>query len=148
MNRFEDLLKSLSDLIGTPLAPDSKSTCLLVFDHDVKVQLELDKTSEWLIVGASLGEVPPGKYREQVICEALKHNRSPENGIFAYALRKNQLVLFEKWPYDQVQVPQLFALLKALVEKAKPWKEALARGDRPPSLVPTTGSGTLFGLKP
>ena len=139
MDPFEELLNNLSQQLGTPLAPDSHSSCLLSFDRGVKLQLELDKTGEYLIIGSFLGEVLPGKYREQLLIEALKSNHLRQGGIFAFSLRKNGLVLFHKQLFASVEITALFALIQRLVERATLWQEAIKGQEMPhEQLYPST----------
>lgn len=147
MDKFEELLKELSHLIGSPLTPDSKSTCLLVFNNGVKIQLELDKSADFLIIGASLGELPPGKYREQILIAALKSNHLGENGILAFSLKKKELVLFEKLPFESVNAKELFEKLQKLVDKTHFWQETLSSQSIPAPQA-SSSSQSIFNLKP
>lgn len=145
MSKFEDLLKELSDLMGSPLVPDSKSTCLLVFQNEVKIQLELDRTEEYLIIGARLGELPAGKFREMMLIEALKSNRDTEAGVLAFSLKKKELVLCDKKLFESISATSLFDLLKKMSEKGEVWQTALKNG-RVPALQSSSPHPSIFGL--
>ena len=147
MDRFEDILLGLSSHLKTPLAPDGQSSCLISFANGVKVQLELDKTGDKLILGAFLGELPAGRLREQILIEALKQNNVTQYGTFAFSLKKNHLVLFSKLAADSVNVDTLFELLMKMVEKAAPWKEAITQGTVPQIASTTSGGSSIFSLK-
>lgn len=146
MDRFADILTGLSHHLKTPLAPDDQSSCLISFANGVKVQLELDKTGDKFILGALLGELPAGYFREQILLEALKQNNVTQYGTFAFSLKKNHLVLFSKLSAESVDVNDLFELLMKMVEKAHPWKEAIARGTLPQMPSAPAGGSSIFSL--
>ena len=146
MDHFEELLKALSEILSCPIHMDNKSSCLLVFEGNVPVQIELDKSQDYLIAGVLLGDVPAGKYRENLLLEALKDNRFAPQEVFAWSLRKSQPVLFIKQPFSEATAPALFESLKKLVEKAKIWREAIARADIPTS-VQTSSLPSPFAIK-
>lgn len=147
MDRFEDILAGLSQHLKTPLTPDSQSSCLISFASGVKVQLELDKTGDKLILGAFLGELPPGRLRELILIEALKQNNVTQYGTFAFSLKKNLLVLFSKLSADSINVNDLYELLMKMIEKAVPWKEAIAQGTVPQIASTQSGGSSIFSLK-
>lgn len=147
MDKFEELLKELSPLIGTDLVPDKLSTCLLVFENSAKIQLELDRSGDNLLIGSSLGEVPPGKYREQLLIEALKSNKAPHHGILAFSLKKQTLILFLKLPFDGVGATNLFTLLQEMSKKAEIWQTALQRGALPPQAPGSSSEPSIFNLQ-
>ena len=147
MNPFEDLLKELGALLGSDLVPDEHSTCIILFTNGVKIQLELDKSSEFLIIGSLLGEVSPGRYREQILIEALKNNHLPEIGVFAFSIKKKALTLFIKKPFDELPANHLCELVRALSERALPWVTAL-KNQVIPSIPPTRSSSgpSIFNM--
>ncbi len=144
MNKFEDLLKELGLLLGSNLFPDEHSTCMILFNNGIKIQIELDKSSEFLIIGSSLGELPPGNYREQILIEALKNNLFTEAGIFAFSLKKTALILFVKKPFDEINAQSLYDLLSAMNKKALPWITALK--DHVCPYIPYTASSSSSSI--
>src|SRR5262245_58766423 len=94
---FGALLQELGDsLEKADLHPDRNNSCLIRMKGGQEIQFELDRSSQFLIVGADLGAVPPGKYRENLFREALKANDMPHpiHGILAYSKKTDHLVLF------------------------------------------------------
>lgn len=151
---FGTFLQELGALLQIPdLHPDANNSCLIKFKDDLLVQLELDRQGQYLIVGSNLGEVPVGRYRENLFIEALKANglpTFPHYGTFAYSKHANQLVLFEMFPVRDLSSAKLGEFLPKYIEKAKIWKEAIARGDVPiiSTAAPAGKTMGMFGLRP
>lgn len=132
-NRFEDLLHELGKFFGLPLHPDKSHFCALSVQGLV-VQLQADTTFEKLLIIAKLGELPAGKFREEALKEGLKANAllDPRVGIFAYIPQINQLVLFQRYPFDILNGERLAGLLGPFLELGGRWKTALAAGQTVP----------------
>src|SRR5277367_5219942 len=98
IDRFEELLNELSTELATPLHTDRKGACKLKINETFHVQLECDAHQENLLVATFICDVPPGKYRENILRDALKANWPfPKNGTLAYSDRNNKLVLFSNF---------------------------------------------------
>lgn len=151
---FGTFLQELGAILQVEdLHPDANNSCLIKFKDDIRVQLEIDRQGQYLLLGSNLGEVPIGRYRENLFTEALKANglpTLPRYGIFAYSKHANQLVLFEMFPIRELSSAKLGEFLPKYVEKAKIWKDAIARGDVPIISVATPSGKTMgmFGLRP
>ena len=150
----KDLFGNLLSDIGTALNirdlhPDQANSCLIKMPSGVKIQLEIDKRGENLLMGCELGVLMAGKYRENIFQEALKANGNPppHNGIFAFSKKSDKLVLYEKIPLKHFSVDKVIGLLTPFSEKAKAWIDALARGDMPPPSSFSTTSSGMFGLR-
>jgi hypothetical protein len=150
-NQLGALLEDLGKILKIPdLHPDENNTCLLRFDNGVQVQLELDKVGSSLIIGSDLGVIPAGRYRENVLGEALKANGlpPPRYGIFAYSKKSDKLVLFQKMPLDDITADKIASFLPNFIDKAIIWKEAIAKGDVPAvSAQGVTKPSGMFGLR-
>ena len=85
-DKWANLLEELGKVIKVPLKPDKLNCCLLKFKTGTQVQMEIDSRGENVVIAANLGELTQGKYRENVLKEALKANGlpPPQTGIFAY----------------------------------------------------------------
>lgn len=78
LNAFEALLQELARALQIDqLKPDSNNSCLIQMPNGPKVQLEVNKQEDRLIMGSNLGFLPVGRYREDVFREALKANNLP-----------------------------------------------------------------------
>ena len=94
MERFEMLLHELSVELDVTLHPEKDESCVLMINETVKVQLEANVRTDHLLVASFVAEIPPGKFRENTLRDALKSNYPfPKNGTLAYSERNNQLVL-------------------------------------------------------
>lgn len=151
---YEGLLQELSKILNVPLHVDKNHSCKIKFKDGIVVQIELDKSRESLVIGTEIGEVPPGKYRENLFKEALRANGMPDprNGTLAYSKQANKLVLFEIMPLKDLSGEKISTFLTPFMAKAKVWKEALSRGEVPIIQSTATGKGSpgigLFGLRP
>lgn len=149
MDHFGQLLFDLGKEIGEELYPDRNRICKLNYQGQLHLQLEYIDPKEQLLIAAFLCDVPPGKYRETLLKEALKtNNEYPRIGTLAYSPRNNQLVLFEFLYAPHQTAPKLFHYLEDFLKKALAWKEAVEKGLPLPSPQTGPSGGSIFGLKP
>lgn len=135
------------------LGPDEHETCLVRLKNGIKVQIELLKAGDYLLIASDLGEIPPGRYRTDLFEAALNHNVSDEAGIgtFGFSKRSNHMLVFEKLPMKGLTGIKVADALQPLSEKAKKWQEAIQRGEIPSANASSTASSGrqgLFGLRP
>ena len=147
MDFFTDILKEVGRLLNVALKPDAHDSCAIVLRDKITLRLELDKARENLIIGSEIGELPPGRYREEVLKAALLSNGAPPPlmGTFAFSKRRNALICFEMMDVKDFTPDRIVALLPPLIEKAEKWQEALLRGQVP---QPAPHSGDARGLRP
>lgn len=151
-NFYHSLLQELGQVLQLPnLQADSNNTCMIKFKGDIKVQLELDRSDQFLIIGMDLDSVPIGRYRETLFTEALKANGMayPRYGTFAFSKQADHLVLFEMLSLRDLNGQKIAEFLTPFLEKARLWKEAIAKGEIP--LIPTATHAPptgVFGLRP
>ena len=150
---FGTILQELSKALNIPnLQPDRNSSCLIRLKDGLEIQLELDRMGLFLIVGADLGSLPPGKYRENLFREALKANGLPYpwNGILAYSKKTDHLVIYDQLNVKNLTGEKVATFLSSFTAKAKVWKDALSREELPAidqgyTSQPSSG---MFGLRP
>lgn len=154
VEQLAGILEELGKRWNARLKPDDKDTCLIRLRTGVNVQVEIESNGEYLVAGADLGTLPPGRYREDVFQTALQENGLPypRSGTFAYSRQADTLIYFLRIPTKELTGDRLFELLEPFVEKAKTWKEAIEAGSLPPSAGPTIaaprfGEG-MFGMRP
>lgn len=149
---FGSLLQELGKILDIPdLHSDRNNSCQILMRSGLTLQLELDRSGQFLILGADLGIVPPGKYRENLFREALKANNMPYplHGILAYSKKNERLVLFEKLRSQEITGEIIAAEIIPFSEKAIIWQEALKRGDVPiANHTSSSHSAGMFGLRP
>ncbi len=103
IDRFEELLNQLSQEIGISLHPDKIGACTLKTNDNFDVQLECDPSQEKLLIATFLCEIPPGKFRENILKDALTANGPyPENGTLGYCQSNNQLALYISAPFTHL----------------------------------------------
>ncbi len=136
MDRFEEILWDLGELIDLPLYVDKNRACKLVIDEKLPVQFEMDMNQDMLMVGSSICELPPGKFRESVLKEALKANgnRAYGHGILSYVERNNTLVIFEYFYTKGLTGETLATYLETFIPYANSWRDAIETGSAFPSL--------------
>lgn len=150
---YEDLLTDIGNQIDIPgLKPDSNNSCIVKLKTGVKVQLEMDQTEKYFVVGSDLGEVPLGRYRENLFRAALIANGilPPRYGIIAFSKKANKLIIFERFLANSVNANQVLEFLEPFSQKAETWRDAIGRGDIPQSEVarrPTGLKGGIFGIR-
>jgi len=150
MEKFRQILYDFGDLVAEELYIDDQGVCRLFLNEKFPLQLELDQSEEMLIMISSIAEVPPGKFREQVMKEAMKENElmRGKDGVLGYVLQRNMLTFHYQYPLEQVTGTFLADLLETLIPKIEAWYDALARGsagpnpqtpipkDKPPQFTP------------
>ncbi len=131
-DRFTLLLKDLGSLLKIELVSDENNSCLLNIKDKLKVQLELDQNDQdILLIGSVLGELSPGKFREDILFSALKANAKPypRIGNFAYSTKLNSLVLSSSLNIDHFTAENVLSVLTPFVHKAYAWKDAIDKGE-------------------
>lgn len=150
-SHFESILEDLGKIIKIKgLKLDAVNTCQVHFPNGLNINIEPTKKDEMLI-SCNLGEVPLGRYRENLFREALKANGLPypRHGTLSYSDQSNHLILFRIFPLKELNGEKVANYLKPFMEKALIWKAALERSEIP--VVDTGATGVkssplgLFG---
>jgi len=130
MDRFEELLKALGQLLNVPLHPDHKGKCRLNVNNLFHIQLDPDPAKNRLLIATFVCPVPPGKARENILKNALKTNGAPSSlGTLAYSERTHQLALFSYLPFYELTGEKLAAFLAAFIQKADEWRMGVETGN-------------------
>lgn len=150
---FGSILQDLGKLLKIEgLHEDDNRSCLIRLQTGQQVQLEIDRSGQFLVMGADLGLVPSGRYRLELFEAALKANGQPHpiHGILAYSSKNEHLVIFEKLPFIDLTGEKVANALAAFSNKAKNWADALEHNEIPKmssGYTSSHGSG-MFGLAP
>ncbi len=155
---FEELLKELSRQIGLDLHPDQHGICCLKVDEDLRIQIEPDSQKGRLLIGSFIGELMPGRFREEVLKEALKANALilPEGkpggmpgGTLAFHQHNNQLFLFHYVAQEGLDGPKLVQALAQFTNYAMLWHNSIKNGRPTPlNLGAPHPSPLPFGIRP
>ena len=152
MDLFESLLQEFSKAVDIPnLKPDGNNSCLIALPKGPKIQLDIDPTNEFLIIGSEIGFIPAGRYRENIFKEALRANSlpAPRYGDFAFSQKKDTLVLTAKIFLRDLTGEKIASHYTPFAEKAQHWWEAIQKGEVPSitGAFSTRKGGTgMFGL--
>jgi len=131
---FERLIKSLGKLLNASLHVDANQSCTLLIEEKITVQIEKDHQEKGYIIGAMVATLPPGKFREEVLKNALQANHFfPKMGTFGYSAHNNQLALFYLVKDPDISAEKFAEVLSAFVAKALEWKQALEQNQSAPS---------------
>lgn len=152
--QFGALIQELGRELNMNLKPDSNDSCLIRFPNGMKIQMEIEDKDEFFVLIADLGSVPIGRYREDIFREALQFNNSPQPrlGTFAYSDSADVLLFFRMMHLKGLNGQKIAEVLVPLTNKAHQWKEAILKGEHPPTEFHTSqgnqGLSGLMGLKP
>lgn len=143
---FSNLIAELGKVFALKLTPDKYNACSLEIPP-LTIQLELDEPRENLFIFTKIIELPPGKFRENVLAEALKANGLPDPrlGVFGYIAITNHLALHQVYPVKILNGENLAALFGGFYELATSWYDSIHRGT--PSPVIQSSNPPPFGLK-
>lgn len=132
---FDTLLNELGTVLNIKgLALDENNTCLIRFPTGLEVYIEPStRGDEQVIVYTKIGELPMGRYREDVLREALKANGYPypRYGTFAFSENNQQLILFQKLPMKHLTGDRLADFLNILMKRALAWKDEISHNNVP-----------------
>ncbi len=152
LDSYASLLEELGKLLEIKLKPDANNSCLIKFPDDLELQIDLDISGAWILIGTTIATVPPGAYREEVLREALKGNYilEPHCGCFAWAKKGDRLVFNHRMPVEHTKGIHLAEVIIPMLERVKSWKEMITNNEIPVvrSQQSTGKPGGLFGLTP
>ncbi len=154
MRQFYDLIDELSEFFNEPLIAEVNDTCKLLVNEKIEVQIEMDFMGEFIIIAAIISELPPGKFRENILKDALKSNHliDSHRSFLAYIGVNNQLIVSENLFAHAITAEQLYNNIIALTKRAKKWQDAINRGETSPQdqdempIAQTKGKQQLFGF--
>ncbi|MCH9620877.1 MAG: hypothetical protein S4CHLAM20_02850 [Chlamydiia bacterium] len=135
MSVFDELIEELSDRLNMDIYPDTKNVVSLLIEKKVKIQIQPDNFDEWLIIGATIAELPPGKFREHILKDSLKANFLTDRhvGALSYMEKNNALMIHLKLPIGSVKIDTVISNIKALTKRAQKWQKAIDGGHASPS---------------
>ncbi len=149
-DRFEELISELGKYLDLDLHTDHNHACRLRIRDRVDIQLQMDAAQENLLMVSFATEIPPGKFRENVLLEALKANGLPEpsHATLSYLSQNNHLVLHRIFPLNLLNAERLAGLFGEFLEQVESWKQAIESGQSAPVSVSRDLPSKPFGLRP
>lgn len=152
MINFPDLIFELGEYIGEDLKANANNACSLLINQTLKVQIEFDAPLERILLISLITELPPGKFRENILKDGLKANYLAEEkiGTLSYVERENCLVLFHYIYNSPITKEILHENLIKFTERAMAWHKAIESGRSSPDMgeIPQTfeKKGSMFGF--
>lgn len=150
MIQFEELLKELGKQLDLPLYLDKYQACSIQIPPLV-LQMQPDRSQEFLFLFCKVIEIPPGKFRENVLREALKANVESEPCIatFGFLAATDHLILYQRYPFTILNGERMGSFLGSFFKLAKEWYKAIAAGQSAPAgRSSPPSSSPLFGIRP
>jgi len=148
---FDSLLKEIGQLLNVELVPDRLNACRLKYPDGLFLQLEANREGTTLLLGTKIGALPPGRYRQDVLEQALKANTLDfHTGTFGYSKKNSELYLYAHLSTEHFTAKQIVDFISPFIEKARHWIAPLAANQIPPLDInaPTQKSSGMFGLAP
>ena len=126
IDRFEEMLLGLSKVFDTPMQMDNMNCWSLVIDEKFSIQMELADNKKYLLIISFISEIPPGKYRENILRFALiANNNKNQFGTFGYSEKVSKLLYFTYLYFEDLKVSDLADYLSLFIETASTWREAI-----------------------
>ena len=130
MDRFQQLLYDLGTLLELPLYAEQNQKCCLNINEALDVQLEYDTSKERVLIASLCCEVPPGRFRENILKESLKANGIfPRIGTYGYVEQKNKLALFEYVSLQNLPSEKFADILAKFIDRIERTKKAVDSGN-------------------
>ena len=148
MDRLDQLFHDVGEEFDVPLKPDHYGAGKLRIGSDLFIQIEYNKSKDWITVLSFIGELPPGKFRENLLKTALQVNhQQPQDLRMGYSEKNNQLALFYNFPMETASKEILVKAITDVVGKVRAWREGIATGNLSGFLnaLPQKSSG-FFGM--
>lgn len=128
-SQFEQLLDDIGKELKAQLKPDSNHSCILRFkEGGAPVQIEEKSNLGELVIGALIGKLSAGPYRDKVFKAALLINGAQQPGIkgtLAYGEHTEQLYLCDSVDMFYTTAKLLIPHLKRFSLYAAIWITAL-----------------------
>lgn len=150
IDRFTELITELGAFLGLPLFVDRHGACTLQVHGKARIQMQMDPSHKNLLIASIAIEVPPGKFRENVLKDALKTNQLPDPrpAIVGYLPMNNHLTLHQSFPLDILDGKRLAAYFGAFMTETESWIEAIQSGKTAPLFfAPENPPPHPFGLR-
>jgi len=124
---FEEFIQEVGKHLQVSLQIEKETLCRILLPKGLSVQFEYVREKNHILIAAFLGELPPGRFREEMLKEALKSNSLADSiGVFSYLPESNQLILTMTL-YQAFEIKPLESFTQ-FAEKSALWKEAISGG--------------------
>lgn len=128
MDRFQILLYDLGQILELPLYAENNK-CRLLINELLDIQMEYDSAKERVLIICFCCDIPPGKFRENTLKEALKANAIyPRLGTYGFSEQKNKLAIFDYISLENLSSDKFADILAQFIERAEKSKKAVDAG--------------------
>ncbi len=132
-NTFHNLLQELGPLLDLDLIPDTRRACTLSYQNRLFLQMETDAYEKYLLAACRICELPPGKFRENVLAHALQcNNLYPLVATLSYSSKYNALTLCASLLLESLTGQTLLPWVAQWIQIADSWKKAIEAGQSAP----------------
>ncbi|MCX6988182.1 MAG: CesT family type III secretion system chaperone [Chlamydiae bacterium] len=141
MNKFDNLIVTLGEMLDTDLRAEKGVLCKLKIDGKLSINLEYDEVKDLILMGTLIVELPAGRFRENILKEALRMNSIyPRIGTFAYSERANKLALFQYISFTSLSADAFNIQLHQFIDFSYQWFKAIDSGNLLSVALPPSGS--------
>ena len=120
MDRFDTIIWDLSQELGISLNVDEHGSCLILIDNNIPIHLEMDSFEEKLFVSVRLTELPPGRFREDLLESLLKINSLFfPLGTFCFEDKQNGVYIQFFVPLQALHIPSLCDVLTIFIKEVE-----------------------------
>ncbi len=96
MNSFAKMISELGEILEAPLHIEHDTLCIFKANQQIDIQIEHDPTQHRILLVAVICPIPPGKFRENVLRQALKANHNINRlGTFSYIEKTSSLAMHQ-----------------------------------------------------
>lgn len=130
MNKFDNLITSLGDILDLDLRADKGVLCKLKIDGKLGINIEYDEVKDLILIATLIEELPAGRFRENVLKEALRSNGTyPRLATFAFSERANKLACFDYISFINLSAEDFNTKLHEFIDFAYQWHRAIQSGN-------------------
>ncbi|PIS01199.1 MAG: hypothetical protein COT84_03505 [Chlamydiae bacterium CG10_big_fil_rev_8_21_14_0_10_35_9] len=147
---FQELIQFISLQFHIDLRSDSHESCSIKIDDKIIIQLEMDTANERLIIMTYITEIAPGRFRENILVEALKANHLPTRiGTLGFLPETGELTFHHFFSSQTTKYDLISQYLTEMIYVCMQWKDAIDTGKAGPEGRQSSNKNTNpFGLKP
>jgi len=126
-SQLKQFVEDLGNTLDLDLDINEFGTCMTEIATDVNVMIAHDEEAGYFYIETEIGEIPGGRYREQLLERALMSNGlpPPHYGTFGYLPEDDKLILHEIVPSKDFNTQMVAEIMEPYSEKAKTWIDAV-----------------------
>lgn len=131
MQTLDTLLHQIGGIINIPLHAQEGRKCLLEVDRTMRIHLEEDFVKQKILILCLLCDIGAGKFRENILREALKANSYLSRSFdFGYLEKTNELA-FHTYVDTRIAAESMALYLEKCIVVGKNWISAIQNSQLP-----------------